>query len=172
MTDRVARLPRFLPCARAARRLGTALVAVAAVSLPGIAAAQQARPQPRPATPQGIVPDGQEKTFPFDASWLLVDMAGKRVPFGAGAPNLSLDKQLRARGFAGCNTFSLTMYPVRRQALAVGPVALTRKACDRAVMEEERRFLILLRTANVWDLEAGQLVLKGPGGALRFQRSI
>jgi heat shock protein HslJ len=91
---------------------------------------------------------------------------------GFDRPSFNLDKQYRARGFGGCNTFSTTAYPLREQRFAVGPFALTKKKCDQGVMEAERAFLVALRTAMQWDLEGTTLVIKGQSGELRFERSI
>ncbi len=45
-------------------------------------------------------------------------------PFaGADRPSFIIDKQYRARGFGGCNTFAATAFPLKEQHLAVGPLA-------------------------------------------------
>ena len=83
-----------------------------------------------------------------------------------------MNQQLRATGFAGCNNFSATLYPLRQQSIAVGPLALTRKSCDKGLMQTEMTFLVALRTAARWDLEGASLVIKGQNGELRFERSL
>jgi heat shock protein HslJ len=115
--------------------------------------------------------DKREKQFPVPSSWVAVTLNGKPYS-GVDRPAFSLDKQYRARGFGGCNTFSTTAYPLREQRFAVGPLALTKKQCDKAVMETERAYLVALRTAMQWDLEGLTLVIKGQNGELRFERSI
>jgi heat shock protein HslJ len=85
---------------------------------------------------------------------------------------MAVSQQLRATGFGGCNNFSATLYPLRQQAIAVGPVARTRKSCDKGVEARELEFLTALRTAAQWDLVGPQLVIKGQNGELRFERSI
>ena len=112
----------------------------------------------------------QEKTFPTKAAWVAVSLDGK--PFTGERPSFILDQQFRARGFGGCNTFSATAYPLREQRFAVGPIAFTKKACDKNVMEAERRFLVALRTAVQWDLVGPQLVIKSQAGELRFERTL
>jgi heat shock protein HslJ len=115
--------------------------------------------------------DKREKQFPVPSSWVATTLNGK--PYGGvDRPAFSLDKQYRARGFGGCNTFSTTAYPLREQRFAVGPLALTKKQCDKAVMEAERAYLVALRTAMQWDLDGLTLVIKGQSGELRFERSI
>jgi heat shock protein HslJ len=74
------------------------------------------------------------------------------------------------RGFAGCNTFSATSYPLRQQGLAVGPFALTKKTCDKGIMASERAFLTALRGAARWDSDGKELVVKGTAGDLKFER--
>ena len=113
----------------------------------------------------------QEKQFPVPSSWVALTLNGKPYS-GIDRPAFSLDKQYRARGFGGCNTFSTTAFPLREQRFAVGPLALTKKQCDKAVMEAERAYFVALRTAMQWDLDGLTLVIKGQNGELRFERSI
>jgi heat shock protein HslJ len=115
-------------------------------------------------------PPKQDKTFPTKVSWTAVSLNGKA--FSGERPTFILDEQFRLRGFGGCNTFSATAYPLREQRFAVGPFALTKKACDKALMDQEKNFLIALRTSVQWDTVAGDLVIKSQNGELKFQRSI
>ncbi len=136
------------------------------------AEAQSSRPPSRPgvqeqdSTPQPKL----DKQFPLGASWQAISINGK--PFSGERPSLLVDEQLRARGFSGCNTFSATAFPLREQAFAVGPVAVTRKDCDGATVASERAFLVALRGARKWDVVSGVLVLTGVAGELRFSRSL
>ena len=132
--------------------------------------AQQPRVQ-RPTNDDGLVPQPRpEKQFPLGASWTAVSVGGK--PVGGERPTLVIDEQLRAKGFGGCNTFSATAYPLREQALAVGPVAVTRKACDGGASATERTFLVALRGARKWDVVQGRLVLTGVAGEIQFERAL
>ena len=112
----------------------------------------------------------QEKTFPLGVSWVAVSLNGK--PFSGDRPAFTINQQYRATGFGGCNTFAATAYPLREQRIAVGPLALTKRACDRAAMENEQAFLVALRTAAQWDLVGTSLVMRGQNGELRFDRAI
>lgn len=113
----------------------------------------------------------EEKKFPLGSSWIAVSINGK--PFGGTErPAFSLDDQFRARGFGGCNSFSATAFPLKEQGIAVGPLALTRRECDKGVMATEQSFLTALRTAAKWDTVVGSLVIKGPNGELKFERSL
>jgi heat shock protein HslJ len=130
---------------------------------------QSSDPQKQPPKNEGLAPR-QEKTFPTKVAWMAVSLNGK--PFSGERPTFILDEQFRLRGFGGCNTFSATAYPLREQRFAVGPFALTKKACDKALMDQEKNFLIALRTSVQWDTVAGDLVIKSQNGELKFQRSI
>lgn len=119
--------------------------------------------------PKGPAPK-QEKQFPFEASWTIRSLNGKT--FSGERPTFILDKQYRMKGFGGCNTFSATAYALREQRFAVGPLALTKRACDKSVMASEQAFFVALRTAAQWDLAGADLVIKGQHGELRFERSL
>ena len=58
------------------------------------------------------------------------------------------------------------------QVLAVGPVAVTRKACDKALMEKEKNFLLGIRTSAQWEEKDGFLILRGQMGEIKFQRAL
>jgi len=115
-------------------------------------------------------PRQQEKNFPLDASWTLNQMNGK--PNTGYRATLKVDSNLRGTGFSGCNTFSASAYPLRQQAFAVGPIAVTKMACDKGATDFERGYLTALRTAQKWDLVEGRLVIKTGTGELRFDRGI
>ena len=126
-------------------------------------------PQKQPQKSEAPAPR-QEKIFPTKVSWVATSLNGK--PFAGERPTFILDEQFRMQGFGSCNNFSATAYPLREQRLAVGPFALTKKSCDKARMDQERNFLIALRTSLHWDTVAGELVIKSQNGELRFQRSL
>ena len=146
----------------AALMLSAAAMTVTANAQSGGRSGQQQKPSGLPR---------HEKQFPVPSSWVALTLNGKPYT-GMDRPSFNLDKQYRARGFGGCNTFSTTAYPLREQRFAVGPLALTKKQCDKSVMETERSFFVAMRTAMQWDLEGTTLVIKGQGGELRFERSI
>lgn len=125
---------------------------------------------PRGEQPQQAPPPKQEKNFPLDASWTLNQMNGK--PNTGYRATLKVDSNLRGTGFSGCNTFSASAYPLRQQAFAVGPIAVTKMACDKSASDFEKSYLTALRTAQKWDLVEGRLVIKTGTGELRFDRGI
>lgn len=150
-------------------RLAPILVALAAVTAANAqtvdsAPGQSQIPQDRGEKPLPRV----DKKFPTNAAWVALTLNGK--PFSGERPSFVLDQQFRIRGFGGCNTFSATAYPLRRQGMAVGPFALTKKACDKGVMASELAFLKALREAVQWDSDGKQLVVKGNAGELKFER--
>ncbi len=140
-----------------------------ALAIAPVAHAQTAAHPVAPA-PGNVPQPRQEKIFPLGATWIAVSLNGK--PFGGDRPSFSLDQQFRAKGFAGCNTYAATAHPLREQNLAVGPFALTKKACDKSVMASEQAFLVALRTAGKWDQDGSTLVIKTQTGELRFERAL
>jgi heat shock protein HslJ len=140
-----------------------AAIAISAICLAFAAqAASDAPLQPMPP---------QTKNFPLDQTWQLKELNGKPVPADIDV-SLKIDSTLRGSGFAGCNSWSATMYPIKDQHLAVGPYALTKKQCDKDTMAIEFGFLSALLAQPTWDLVNGDLVIKGPRGALRLGRSL
>jgi len=146
----------------------TAVTALAAASVLTLTTADaQQRGHGPQAAPQ---PKKVEKNFPLGKNWIAISLNGKRYG-GAERPSFVLDSQFRARGFGGCNTFSAVAFPLRDMGIAVGPLALTRRACDKATQSAETAYLSALRYAQKWDIVNGQLVMKGPAGELRFDRT-
>ncbi len=141
-----------------------ASAALLSFALCGVAFAQN-----KPADPNATPPKLQ-KQFPFGFQWTASSVNGKAV--SSNRPTLQVDDQLRARGFAGCNTYSATSFPLQQQRFAVGPLAVTRKACDSSVMALEKSFLVALRTAARWDLKDGFLIIEGPNGQIKFERAL
>lgn len=113
----------------------------------------------------------EEKKFPLGFSWIAVTLNGKPVQ-GTERPSFALDEQFRVRGFGGCNSFSATAFPLKEQGIAVGPLAMTKRSCDKGVMALEQSFLTALRTSAKWDTVIGSLVIKGPNGEIKFERSL
>lgn len=152
------------------RRLGYAALAMMMVpALMSSEALAQRRP-PQNTDTQQQPPPTQEKTFPFGASWSVVSLNGK--PVGDKRATFQVDANLRGTGFGGCNTFSASAYPLREQGFAVGPIALTKRACDKSLSEFERSLLTALRAAAKWDLVDGKLVIRGGAGEVRLDRAL
>lgn len=116
-------------------------------------------------------PQKEEKKFPLGMSWIAVSMNGKAYS-GAERPSFAVDEQFRVRGFGGCNSFSATAFPLREQGIAVGPLAMTKRPCDKGAEAAEQSFLAALRTSAKWDTVVGSLIIKGPNGEIKFERSL
>jgi heat shock protein HslJ len=153
--------------------LKSLLAAAVGAAVMGLTVAAFAGPGPGPQEEEGppkpLPP--QQKNFPLDQTWSLRELNGKPVPDGLDA-SLKIDGNLRGSGFTGCNSWSATLYPVKDQHLAVGPFALTKKQCPKDVMAVEFGFLSSLIGNPSWDLVNGDLVIKGPRGAMRLARSL
>jgi heat shock protein HslJ len=164
------------------RSIGYGLVALSIVVASGAAAQGYSGPgwgkagrrggEGQPQQGQGEKPPTkEEKKFPLGQAWIAVSLNGK-VFGGNERPTFRLDDQFRVHGFGGCNTFSATAYPLREQGLAVGPIAMTKRSCDKGLMASEMQFLTALRTSAKWDTVIGTLVIKSQNGELRFERSL
>lgn len=157
------------------RRFGYAVILAAMAApllLPADALSQSRQRMPSReelGAPQSApIPQQQEKNFPLGASWSAVSLNGK--PIADRRATLQVDASLRGTGFGGCNTFSASAYPLRAQGFAVGPLALTKRTCDKGLSDFERSYLTALRATQKWDLVDGKLVLTGSAGELRFDR--
>ena len=116
---------------------------------------------------------GNEKLFPVDTNWVADSLDGKQLWQGTDRPSIFIDKQLRLKGYDGCNMFSVTAYPLKGQKLAVGPLAIAKKACEATTVAAERSFLNAVRGAKEWDMEgANILIVKGLGERVRFERGL
>ena len=144
-------------------------ISLLVLALACVAAMQNASAQQMPSggnTPSPLQP----KQFPLNVQWILSTINGK--PAGDNQPTLLLDSQYRMRGFAGCNTYSATSYPGKNQGIAVGPLALTKKECDKATNEFEKAYLLSLRTSMQWQVKDGFLILLGEKSELKFERAL
>jgi len=147
-----------------AMTVGAVFLCAGTAAFAGPSGPQEEEGPPKPLPPQ-------QKNFPLDQTWSLRELNGKPVPEGLDA-SLKIDGAYRGSGFTGCNSWSATLYPVKDQHLAVGPFAITKKQCPKDVMAVELGFLSSLIGNPTWDLVNGDLVIKGPRGALRLARSL
>jgi heat shock protein HslJ len=149
-----------------------ALALMTALALPAAAKGKQAPPdqQTNPATPKTEEKKTEEKNFPTGSNWNLTEINGKPVP--SDGPSLKVDGNYRGTGFSGCNTYSATLFPVRGMRLAMGPIALTRKTCEKEAMTTERLFLTILHSGPTWDIVGADLIVKSQAGTLQFRRGL
>jgi heat shock protein HslJ len=158
---------------RCARVLASAVV-IGAVACPSSAWSRTGgRTSPDEGDGPPAVQIGKEKLFPVNVNWVANSLDGKQLWNGPDRPSIYIDKQMRMRGFDGCNMFSVTAYPLKQQKIAVGPLAIARQTCDKPVVDAERSFLNAVRGAKEWDMEgANILIVKGLGGTVRFERGL
>lgn len=128
------------------------------------------------ATRQWTIRDGQlveldseeEGRLGIDAvagrTWVLDGSASGGAPGAAHPVTLRFEGD-RVSGSAGCNDFSGKLTPDGPGVFDLGPLRVTRRACEPRVMEAEERFLGELRAASRYGFRMGRLVLSaaGPG---------
>jgi putative lipoprotein len=68
------------------------------------------------------------------------------LSFGAG----------EVSGNAGCNAFRAS-YTTEGPRIRLGPAATTRRACEEALMTQERLFLAALASAVTWSIDGNVL---------------
>jgi heat shock protein HslJ/uncharacterized membrane protein len=69
----------------------------------------------------------------------------------------------KVSGSSGCNRFRGS-FTAEGSALKIGSLSTTRKACEDAVMAQEREFLRALESATTWDVVRGMLDVHRPDG--------
>jgi heat shock protein HslJ/uncharacterized lipoprotein YbaY len=85
----------------------------------------------------------------------IVDRSRATLDFGP-------DGKLSGR--ASCNTYT-ARYALSGEALKISSPALTRKACAQSLMQQENKFVAVLKSANRFDIDPqGALVLKTANG--------
>ena len=143
-----------------------AVALVVALASAGALAAPIPKPEeaPKPLPPL-------QKNFPLDQTFSLRDLNGKTVSADLDV-SFKLDGAYHASGYTGCNSWSATAYPQQNQHLLVGGFAITKKNCSKDNLAIEHGFLRALQGGPAWDLVNGDLVIKGPGGAMRLVRSL
>ena len=132
-------------------------------------AAAFAKPLPQEDAPKPLPP--MQKNFPLDETFSLRELNGKPVDSTLDV-SFKLDGSYHASGFSGCNSWSATAYPQANQHILVGGLVMTKKPCDKANEAIQNGFLRALQGGPAWDLVNGDLVIKGPGGAIRMARSL
>lgn len=107
--------------------------------------------------------------------WRLVQLdEGAAVAAGAGL-ELRFEGE-RIAGSGGCNRFAAELRSGERDALEIGPITATRRACPAAVMRREQRFFAALQRAHRLAFRFGRLELQHDTperrpGRLRFARA-
>ncbi len=112
-----------------------AILAFLGASAPATA---QMRFTDEPEKPKPLPP--LQKNFPLDQTWSLRELNGKPVPSTLDV-SLKIDGAYHASGFAGCDSWSAVMYPVKDQHLLAGPPKLTQRNCAKDAMAIQTGFL-------------------------------
>lgn len=104
--------------------------------------------------------------------WHAVNVNGVLVA-GPAALTLVLGEGGQASGNSGCNLFSGTYKMMSEQRIAFGPLASTRRACDPAIMEQERAYLSILQSAGGYSLygNGDASLIAADGRAIRYRRN-
>ncbi len=98
--------------------------------------------------------------------WLLVELGGKAAGTGPGGRPASLEfvSDGRVAGFGGCNRIA-GPYTQRGDSLRLGPMVMTRMACD-AGMELETAFAAALDSVSGYRRDGESLELLGAAGVI------
>jgi putative lipoprotein len=100
-----------------------------------------------------------------DGEWRVTQIGGDVVP-ETSAPTISFAVDGRVYGSTSCNRFN-SSYSLDGNALEIGNLAATKRACDPGLMQQERRFLDAISLIENVSLEQGGfLVLSGNGQRL------
>jgi heat shock protein HslJ len=104
------------------------------------------------------------------SEWLLEDLAGRGVIDNIQA-TLTFPEAKRVAGNGSCNRF-FGPAEVNGDAIKLGPLASSRKACPEAVMNQETKYLEALQAADRFEWKDPYLLIdcKGFEKQLRFTR--
>ncbi len=94
-----------------------------------------------------------------------VEWIGERPLIDSSHLSITLGKNMRAHGLAGCNNW-FAEYKLTGKQLRLDKFATSRKLCAPALMEQEQRYLEALSQVTHWDFsKQGQLQLWPENGA-------
>jgi heat shock protein HslJ len=105
------------------------------------------------------------------SEWILEDLGGAGVIDGDRATITFLEGD-RIAGNGTCNQFSGGA-KIENGNIKVGPLAMTRKACPPALMDQETRYTVALQGAERIALDGPSLLIysKGTEQPLKFART-
>ena len=108
-----------------------------------------------PAQPEAAAAESGQAALA--GTWTLEDIGGARAAAGVES-YVSLTAEGEVLGRGGCNGFRGS-YSLDGEALTLGPLAATRRACPPPQMQQETRFLAALEATRGFRIEDGRLVL-------------
>lgn len=126
-------------------------------------------------TPTGvkpIIPKGDTKSiaFPYDRTFTAVTFKEQR--FKDDRPTLLVSQNYRGTGFSACNNWSATVLPRTDQRLVIGPVAMSKRGCDKRLTHNEQVFLFVMRYSQSWTYDGRTLTFTGPFGTMKFEPAV
>ena len=139
--------------------------ALAALFVSTFAAPGLAQTKPTPIIPKSL--DKKSLSFPLDRTFAAVSYKDQK--FKDDRPTLLVSSSYRGLGFSACNNWSATIVPRADQRIAIGPVAITKRSCDKRLMHNEQVFLFVMRTSQTWFFDGKVLTLTGPYGTMTFE---
>jgi heat shock protein HslJ/membrane-bound inhibitor of C-type lysozyme len=96
-------------------------------------------------------------------AWLVEDIAGRGV-IDSAQTTISFDASGRVSGSGGCNRFTGAA-TLAGEALELGLLAATQRACVPALMDQEQKFFKAIEAVRSYSVDAnGLLHLKGANG--------
>jgi heat shock protein HslJ len=103
-------------------------------------------------------------------SWVLVSLAGDDLLSGTEATAEFTDDQVS--GSTGCNSYSGAYEADDGSDIDFDEqFAVTERACERAIMDQEAAFLAALAAADSFSLAGDDLTIESGAGALMFERA-
>lgn len=103
--------------------------------------------------------------------WRAVDING--VPVAGGrAVTLRLGPDGTAAGSSGCNSYSGSYRLRSQQGIEFAPLAVTEMACEQPAMEQESRYLSILRGVTGYSFysDGSVSLIASDGRAVRLRR--
>jgi len=91
------------------------------------------------------------------ATWLVEDIGGQGV-IDFLQSTLTFDSAEKVSGMGGCNAFFGSV-KIDGHAIEFGPIGVTRKACGKAIDDQERKFFRGLEQVRSYTFERGLLLL-------------
>ncbi|WP_111642255.1 META domain-containing protein [Marinimicrobium alkaliphilum] len=106
---------------------------------------------------------GDTQSLLVDRLWAVEDINGRALVDDTPL-TLSFDTDHRVSGSAGCNRFN-GRYEITGEGVSFGPLALTRRACEAALMQQESDMMKVLEGASNFRLDnSGALIIRGYRG--------
>ena len=103
--------------------------------------------------------------------WQAVDING--IPVAPGSRvTLRIAPDQRVSGSAGCNSYGGSYRLMSKEGIRISGISSTKMACSAQLMEQENRFLSILRAVEGYNFysDGGFSLVAPDGRAIRFRR--